>query len=178
MTSQLGANLELSSASLWLQLSVLSPMDVIHSDIVLDSFDDKFFEIPIFAWFCVLPFLFLLHTLYCIAKSVSPEKTILYSLLSFFIIVFWITLVCSILINLMELLQILTNMNSVFLGLTVLAWANSIGGNWYRIIDYFSITAFAKKAHASTAVAGCFSGQLFNFLLGFGISCVINSISG
>jgi len=71
----------------------------------------------------------------------------------------------------MELLQLLTNINSVFLGLTVLAGAASIG-------DYLSITTFAKKGYASTAVAGVFSGQLMNFLLGMGVSNVLNSIDG
>lgn len=64
----------------------------------------------------------------------------------------------------------LTNVNSVFLGLTVFAWANSIG-------DYLSIVAFAKKGYSSTAVSGIFSGQLLNFLIGFGIALILNSLS-
>ncbi len=59
----------------------------------------------------------------------------------------------------------------MFLGLTVIAWANSIG-------DYLSITAFAKKGRASTAVGGIFPGQLFNFLIGFGFSLMIQSQDG
>ena len=45
-------------------------------------------------------------------------------------------------------------------------------------LDYLSITAFAKRGNASTAIAGIFSGPLFNFLLGFGISCTMQSIDG
>ncbi len=77
----------------------------------------------------------------------------------------------GVLINLLELVQLLTNINSVFLGLTLIAWANTIG-------DYLSITAFAKKGRASTAVSGVFSGQLFNFLIGFGASLLIQSSEG
>lgn len=62
-------------------------------------------------------------------------------------------------------------MNSVFLGLTVFAGANSIG-------DYLTITHFAKQGNAKTAIAGIFSGQLFNFLIGFGVSLMIQSING
>ncbi len=62
-------------------------------------------------------------------------------------------------------------MNPVFLGLTVLAWANSIG-------DYLTIVYFAKNNNPKTAVAGIFSGQLFNFFLGFSISLLIQSIDG
>lgn len=75
------------------------------------------------------------------------------------------------LINLLELIQLLTNINPVFLGLTLIAWANTIG-------DYLSITAFAKKGRASTAVSGVFSGQLFNFLIGFGASLSMQSSDG
>jgi Ca2+/Na+ antiporter len=41
-----------------------------------------------------------------------------------------------------------------------------------------SITAFAKKGYASTAIAGIFSGPLLTFLLGFGVTCVLNSFAG
>ena len=51
-----------------------------------------------------------------------------YIFYSFIITISWLTLLCSILINLLELLQILSDINPVFLGLTCLAWANCIGG--------------------------------------------------
>lgn len=41
-----------------------------------------------------------------------------------------------------------------------------------------SITTFAKRGRASTAVSGIFSGQLFNFLIGFGSSLLIQSSDG
>lgn len=93
----------------------------------------------------------------------------IFNIYSFVVIVSWISLVVGVLINLVELLQLLTNINPVFLGLTVFAWANSIG-------DYLSITTFAKKAYSSTAVSGIFSGQLLNFLIGFGVSLIVNSL--
>lgn len=55
--------------------------------------------------------------------------------------------------------------------MTCLAWANSIG-------DYLSIVAFAKRGRASTAISGIFSGQLFNFLIGFGALLIIQSFDG
>lgn len=55
--------------------------------------------------------------------------------------------------------------------MTFLAWANCIG-------DFISITTFAKRGRASTAVSGVFSGQLFNFLIGFGASLLIQSTNG
>jgi len=64
-----------------------------------------------------------------------------YIFYSFIITIAWLTLLCSILINLLELLQILSDINPVFLGLTCLAWANCIG-------DYLSIVKFAKNGNA------------------------------
>lgn len=48
----------------------------------------------------------------------------------------------------------------------------------FDYVDYLTITHFAKKGNPNTAVAGIFSGQLFNFLLGFGVSLMIQSING
>jgi len=44
--------------------------------------------------------------------------------------------------------------------------------------DYLSITTFVKRGYKFTAISGIFSAQLFNYLIGFGISCIINSIDG
>lgn len=108
--------------------------------------------------------------IYNIARGKTPYFTTIFNIYGFVVIVTWLALVVAVLINLMELLQLLTNINSVFLGLTVFAGAGSIG-------DYLSIVAFAKRGYSSTAVSGVFSGQLLNFLIGFGIATIANSIS-
>jgi Ca2+/Na+ antiporter len=41
-----------------------------------------------------------------------------------------------------------------------------------------TITHFARIGHPKTAIAGIFSGQLFNFALGFGVSLFIQSLDG
>lgn len=97
---------------------------------------------------------------------------------SFFVSTALLTYICAILINFVELVQILTGANSVFLGLTVFAWANSIGGIYLYNVDYLTIHHFAKIGNSGTAIAGIYSGQLFNFLLGFGVSLFIQSIDG
>lgn len=54
------------------------------------------------------------------------------------------------------------------------AWANCIGGNPFIKLDYMTISHFAKTGNSATAVSGIYSGQLFNFLLGFGVSLLID----
>jgi Ca2+/Na+ antiporter len=68
----------------------------------------------------------------------------------------------------MGLLQLLTNFNPMFLGLTIFAGAGSTG-------DYLSKAA--KRGLSSTAVSGVLSGQLLNFFIGFSIAKIITSIS-
>jgi hypothetical protein len=97
---------------------------------VVDSIEQTLLSLPLAAWFSFPPLLLLFHSLYCVfARKVPLGAVILYASYSFVMVVCWITVVCSALINLLELLQMLTNVNTVFLGLTVLAWANCIGGN-------------------------------------------------
>jgi Ca2+/Na+ antiporter len=42
--------------------------------------------------------------------------------------VIWINLICSVIINFIELFVVVTDINSVFIGLTLLAFGASIGG--------------------------------------------------
>jgi Ca2+/Na+ antiporter len=63
----------------------------------------------------------------------EPKYTKVFTIYSFLVSISALTVVCSILVNFVELIQLLTGVNSVFLGLTVFAWANSIGGNVINI---------------------------------------------
>lgn len=55
------------------------------------------------------------------------------------------------------------NIAPAYLGLTVLAWGNSMG-------DFFSNTAVAKQGLGEMAIAGCYGGPVFNILIGLSIS--------
>lgn len=127
--------------------------------------------VPLALVFALPSFLLLVYTGYSIIRKRVPRLFVLFNIYSFVIIVAWITTIVSVLINFIELLQLLTQINSVFLGLTVFAWSSSIG-------DYLSIVTFAKRGLNSTAVSGIFSGQLLNFLMGFGVMCVVRSMDG
>ena len=57
-------------------------------------------------------------------------------------------------------------LSDAILGLTVLAWGNSIG-------DLIADTAMAKRGHPRTGFSACFGGPLFNLLLGNAIFVVL-----
>ena len=71
--------------------------------------------------------------------------------------------------EILNLIALLSGLREDFLGLTLLAWGNSLG-------DFFANQALAKKGYGVTAITGCFAGQYFNFTIGFGIA-LINSAS-
>ena len=52
------------------------------------------------------------------------------------------------------------------MGLTFLAWANSVG-------DLVADISLAKVGKAKTAVAACFGTPLLNLLVGLGLGCLI-----
>jgi len=83
--------------------------------------------------------------------------------------VFWIWLFANLMIDLLKLFGLLTGLPTTLLGLTVLAWGNSIG-------DYIANTSIAKKGFIEMALTGSFSSPLFNMLLGLGISTLKSNI--
>ena len=95
----------------------------------------------------------------------APDDAILgiVSIISFVMSVFWIWLFANIMIDLLKVLGLLTGLPTTLLGLTVLAWGNSIG-------DFMANTAIAKKGFIEMALTGCYAAPLFNILLGLGIS--------
>lgn len=82
---------------------------------------------------------------------------------SFTMSIFWIWLFANIMIDLLKTLGLLTGLPTTLLGLTVLAWGNSIG-------DLMANTSIAKKGFVEMALTGCYASPLFNILLGLGLS--------
>jgi Ca2+/Na+ antiporter len=149
---------------------LLSPGIIFLATGVPDCFNETIIGIPEAIWYSIPSVLLLAYMVFNLVRGSQPYFTTIFNIYGFVIVVVWITLVVAVLINLMELLQLLTNINPVFLGLTVFAGAGSIG-------DYLSIVTFAKRGYSSTAVSGVFAGQLLNFLFGFGVALTIKSLS-
>ena len=116
----------LSNSSAYRVPSRLRPY--LHPYLASKTFSTTLLTIPIMIWFSIPALIFLLHSLYCIIKKHTPKQTILYSIYTFIIVLTWLILICSVLINLLELFQLLTNINPVFLGMSLLACVNCVGG--------------------------------------------------
>jgi len=96
---------------------------------------------------------------------------IVFAIFAFILSIVWIWFIANILIDLLGVLGLILGFKPSFLGITMLAWGNSVG-------DMMANSAVAKKGFARMALTGCFAGPLFNLLIGLGMSLVIKRING
>lgn len=86
-----------------------------------------------------------------------------WSFLGCILCVTWIFLLSGELVFCLTSVGRILNIPSFYLGLTILAWGNSVG-------DFFANLAIAKKGLGPMAVAGCYGGPTSNILIGLGVS--------
>ncbi|CCI40325.1 unnamed protein product [Albugo candida] len=89
-----------------------------------------------------------------------------YLALAFFMSVVWIMNIADEVVGILKTLGKALGVSQLVLGVSVLAWGNSIG-------DLISDVAIARDGFPSMAFAGCFAGPLFNLLVGTGTSLTI-----
>lgn len=75
----------------------------------------------------------------------------------------WIDVISQHLVNLLELIGVLLRIPSPVMGMTILAWGNSVG-------DFTTNGALAQRGLADMSMAACFAGPSFNLLVGLGFA--------
>jgi sodium/potassium/calcium exchanger 6 len=79
------------------------------------------------------------------------------AVLAFCMGVVWIDTVATEVVGALSFLAGLAALPAGVMGLTLLAWGNSLG-------DFFGNRAMARAGHTSTAITACFAAPLFNLL--------------
>jgi len=80
----------------------------------------------------------------------------------------WTDILANELVSGLEFLGTALGLSKSVLGLTVLAWGNSLG-------DFVADTALARAGNPKMGAAGCFGGPLFNLLIGTGVSMSVHT---
>jgi sodium/potassium/calcium exchanger 6 len=93
--------------------------------------------------------------------SVAPHQQAPLSLYGFFIATTWIDVIGNNLVGLLQFLGTICRIPAPILGVTVLAWGNSLG-------DLSANVAMARKGMPDMATTANFAGPSFNLLLGVG----------
>lgn len=105
---------------------------------------------------------------YIVEKDPPKSEQIFVVIVAFVMSVFWISTTAGELLNCLAVLGTLLKLPPAILGLTVLAWGNSVG-------DLVADVAVAKAGQPAMAMAGCFACPMFNMLFGLGTALVIQT---
>ncbi|KAM9858915.1 mitochondrial sodium/calcium exchanger protein [Aulostomus maculatus] len=123
-------------------------------------------------WLLTLLLGFFLSTIvFCSTTNDCPPKYhSLFALLGFMVSAVLISTAASEVVSLLHMLGVVLSLSNTVLGLTLLAWGNSIG-------DCFSDITIARQGYPRMAISACFGGIIFNMLFGVGLGCLVQMIT-
>ncbi|XP_045152635.1 mitochondrial sodium/calcium exchanger protein [Echinops telfairi] len=105
------------------------------------------------------------------SNSEIPRFHWLFAFLGFLTSALWINAAATEVVNLLRSLGVVFRLSNTVLGLTLLAWGNSIG-------DAFSDLTLARQGYPRMAFSACFGGIIFNILVGVGLGCLLQISRG
>ncbi|EDS37108.1 sodium/potassium/calcium exchanger 6 [Culex quinquefasciatus] len=108
--------------------------------------------------------------IFCTSRTDRPPVYHLaYAALAFAGSIQVIYVVAQEVVSLLVTIGLVLNLSKSMLGLSVLAWGNSIG-------DLFSNITLAKRGYGRMAFAASFGGPFFNLCLGLGITMILKAL--
>uniref|UniRef100_A0A8C4LQD6 Sodium/calcium exchanger membrane region domain-containing protein n=1 Tax=Equus asinus TaxID=9793 RepID=A0A8C4LQD6_EQUAS len=110
-------------------------------------------------------------TFFATSNRQPPRLHWLFAFLGFLTSALWINAAATEVVNILRSLGVVFRLSNTVLGLTLLAWGNSIG-------DVFSDFTLARQGYPRMAYSACFGGIIFNILVGVGLGCLLQISRG
>ncbi|XP_036132904.1 mitochondrial sodium/calcium exchanger protein [Molossus molossus] len=110
-------------------------------------------------------------TFFATSNSEPPRLHWIFAFLGFLTSALWINAAATEVVNVLRSLGVVFRLSNTVLGLTLLAWGNSIG-------DAFSDFTLARQGYPRMAFSACFGGIIFNVLVGVGLGCLLQISRG
>lgn len=122
-------------------------------------------QFPLWLLFLLLG-LFLSAIVFCTTTNDHPPAYhCVFAILGFVTSALLISAAAAEVVSLLHMLGVVLSLSNTVLGLTLLAWGNSIG-------DCFSDITLAKQGYPRMAISACFGGIIFNMVFGVGLGCL------
>jgi len=96
-------------------------------------------------------------------KEKAPDFLLLFMFIGFVQSVQWMWFLCNISVDIFRLFVELSKIEPAYVGLTIMACANSIG-------DVISDTTMARMGYSVMAITASFAGPIFNIMVGIGVT--------
>ncbi|XP_058460946.1 putative sodium/calcium exchanger 7 [Malaya genurostris] len=130
---------------------------------------EKMLQVPAWAWLIIFASILMIAIFFTSRTDRPPAYHLVYALLAFAGSIMIIYIIAQEVVSLLVTMGLVLNLSRSMLGLSVLAWGNSIG-------DMFSNITLAKQGYGKMAFAACLGGPLFNLCLGLGISMIVKAL--
>jgi len=153
---------------LTLTLCVTSPMFCIFS--LNKAFVSIYEGFRVWHLIIIVSFLLILVIQFTSSFNTAPKYHFIFAFIGFLVAVLWIKSIAQEIVNLLQTFGWIFGLSYGIMGLTFLAWGNSIG-------DFISNLTMARHGAPRMAIAACYGGPLLNMLLGIGISCTVSALS-